>query len=424
MLSKENADTLISIISSTSETLNDLLSKFSTILDLKTRVICLKNLSLLLSDGILDHQQQIVAFWILFKSFEVDNFDDHPFKPLFSFINDFRMSKPNTCSPELYSMLSCILGKQDISICGNYSVKNLMNSEFPLKVPKSNDSINTRIQYPRITPLLIEANSPQAASETKESTLGKEANSQQNQGESVKIISHNEAITSLVLDPSYSNDFEPPFIRPVPELSPIFDHELEQSFVLSDFNSPFIYDESQTAESLQAAKETLKKAIKQTIDQNETRSLCCAISSDATIAKDPCLTDSAVISLVEKNPQVAIAVIKSTGSLKPQLGNALSKLVPSANVCEVVKAFVKGGYSNSNFIRTYCSNAIAAIRDIRDNNSAAKAACPFCELMSDLIKSGTEIDATLTMTLLSACDDFRKRNIKEAASLKALLHTD
>jgi hypothetical protein len=235
-LSKESAESLVSIISTTNENLSKILSKFSSTLDIKTRVICLKNLSLLLSDGFLDHNQQVVALWIVYKSFEVEDIEEHPFRPLFIHIYDFRISKPNVYSPMVYNMIACILSKQDISTLGNFSVKSLINSEFPVVIPKSIDSSSNKVQYTRLSPVLIESIKASA-----NDSNGKEQNAQPKKEQT---ISHNEAMVSLLLNPSYSNDFEPPFLRPVPDITPICEHELEQSFVVSQFNPPFIYDEN------------------------------------------------------------------------------------------------------------------------------------------------------------------------------------
>ena len=253
MLSPESAESLVSILSSSTTQLSDLLAQFSTQFDIKNRVICLKNISLFLADGILDHPQQIVAFWLLYKSFEIEDIDEHPFRPLFSYIySDFRTGRPNTCSPELLTILSNLLTKNDISIIGNLTVDQIMGPDFPLKPFSVTEVPGSKLHFTRISPVLIDnlnQNSQNANNDSQQylaisssPSLSGISMSASPSTPTIPIISQNELLKSLLLNPSYSNEFEAPYIRPTPELSPIFEQEVEQSFVISDFDIPMLYD--------------------------------------------------------------------------------------------------------------------------------------------------------------------------------------
>ena len=440
MLSTESADSLVSIISSATEALNTLLERFSSIFDVKNRVICLKDLSLLLTDGILDQPQQIVAFWIIYKSFEVDDIEDHPFKPLFSLLySEFRITRPNLISPQLLTILSNLLTKNDISAIGDLSVDQIFGPDFPLRSHSPSEIQTSKIHFTRIAPLLVDNINPQsnqqnsgndsisnhsATISSSPSLSGSMSISASPSASVMPIISHNEAVKCLLANPSYSHDFEASYIRPAPAPLEVTDAELEQSYIYSGLNVPFLFDESLTLETIQHAKQLLLNSVDKTLSPNEQRILCNTISSDQSIVEDSDLSDQQITKIIDNNPAIAICFLKANCPKKQTTSDILSKLPASPSVSEVVKSYLLSGNAPTNFLRTFCNTSISAIRDTRDQATYQKIAISFCNLLEDLIHNGITIDGTLTISINSICDDLRKRNIKEASSLQQLLHTD
>ena len=439
MLSPESAYSLVSIISSTTETLDSLLERFSTIFDVNNRVLCLKNLSLLLADGILEHPQQIAAFWLLYKSFEVDDLEEHPFKPLFSLLyTEFRITRPNLISPQLLKILSNLLTKNDISVIGNLTVDQIFGSEFQLPSHSPSEIPASKIHLTRVAPLLIDNINIQTNQNGSNDTLSNHSAtissspslsssmtiSPSPSASIMPIVSHNEVLKCILSNPSYSHDFEAPFIRPAPAPLEVCDAELEQSFIYSGLNIPFIFDESITVETIQQSKELLMKSINETLSQKEQRILCNTISSDQSIIEESDLSEEQISQIIDNNPTVAISILKACVPKRQVMNDILSKLPSSPSVSEVVKSYLLSGNAPSNFLRTFCNTSISAIRETRDQATYQKIGISFCTLLEDLIKNGVSIDGTLTISVNSICDDLRKRNIKEAISLQQLLHTD
>lgn len=401
MLSSEKTKELISIITNSTESLSNLYNTFKTSMDVKNTVISLKYLSILLADGVLDHKQQIVTVWIIYKSFETENFDEHPFRALFASIYDVHSDKkPNTYSPELYDLLGCIITNANVDEIGEYSVIQILNSNFPLNAPDRSEVQIGKYNYTRISPLIID----QTGSEESK-------------------ITQVDVLAELMQNITYCTDFDPPYIRPEPELSPIFEHELEQTFILSDSEPIMLFDENHSAESTNVARKLLARASKSPLSGTETKNLCNHISSDPLILDD-FIDEKSIIEILDMNPRIIEMAIKTNAPKYSQYIDSILKVPLSDATTDVMQVIILSSTDRLTSLRAMCNSNIAAIRSARDNPGAQKIARPFCKLLTDLIKDGIKLDGTLTMTILSFCDDMRKRNIKEAGALQQILKTD
>lgn len=86
-------------------------------------------------------------------------------------------------------------------------------------------------------------------------------------------ISQIDVLTELMQNISYCFDFDPPYIRPEPELSPLFEHELEQTFIVSGTDPMMIFDKNHSAESTNVAKKLLPRASKSPLSATKLQDL-------------------------------------------------------------------------------------------------------------------------------------------------------
>jgi hypothetical protein len=219
MLTQEAASYVVSLLSNDTDPLSVIASQFVSSLDTRTRMTALTGLSMLLVDLLLDHEQQIVATWLLFNEFQAIPLSDNPFLPVFAFLFDLRLSSPNSCSPQLYNVLACILGAAQPDRLADLSVRAVFSPAF--EVPASKIVAVPKGFIARASPVIVERG--------------------ENPGDQ---MSQSAVLAELLADAAVYDDFDPGFIRPPPTVSPLFQGELAGSFVASFSTPKFLFDAS------------------------------------------------------------------------------------------------------------------------------------------------------------------------------------
>jgi hypothetical protein len=218
MLSPETATELISLLSNNTDSLSTLSSRFISDFEVRDRLVALTGFSLLLADYFLDHQQQIVALWILYSQFRSIPISDHPFLPLFVTLYYGRNKSPNLCSPQIYDLLACILSTEWPENAVDVSVQTIMSRTFVILAPKH---VSFAFEgHARLSSILTEK------VETKSGA-----------------ISQPEVLAMILADSALYTEFDPSFIRPDPPLSPIFPEELTAAFVTGSALPIPLFDE-------------------------------------------------------------------------------------------------------------------------------------------------------------------------------------
>jgi hypothetical protein len=155
----------------------------------------------------------------LFTEFQSIPRADNPFLPIFSYLSDLRTTSPNSCSPQLYDILSCILGSFSPEKIGDLSVRTIFSPGHVLPVPKALNIPVLKPSQARISPVLVEPVEGLAGALTQPQVLAE-----------------------LLADPAVYADFEAPFVRPAPAVSPLFQGELADTFVCCDGTTPYLWD--------------------------------------------------------------------------------------------------------------------------------------------------------------------------------------
>ena len=399
MLSND-ANLLVSLLSNKSDNLGQIQTKFNSCFNFEAQILCFKNVGLLLTNGILDHYQQIVAFWILYKSFEGPKIFQHPFYNIFRSLFDFKQQKPNVCSPELYEILSSCLNDEDLSFLSFLNVKYILSEKYSssLKTP-SNENLPNYTSWNHITPLLIDY------VQSDQDTLPQDL-----------------VIQKILEDGSFTEEFSPPFLRPIPELTPITELELQQTFISSFSQPPFLYDDNHSIDSRQAALSLLSRSCESELKEIEIESLVNELEKDPSLALDSKLPNEKLLKMIDLNSKVAsiaICQIKRTS-----LFETLTKCEITPGISEVILSLVKCGLINTTFLEQFNKNVMNSVKGLRDNHSITKIVAPFCLLMIKVIKTGFKFEGNLILDLISFCIELEQKNIKEANQLSALLNGD
>ncbi|EAY22660.1 hypothetical protein TVAG_475880 [Trichomonas vaginalis G3] len=401
MLSDEDAKFLIALISEKDETLTSLYKRFIDKFDFKKQIQSINILTYFLADCILEHTQQFVSFWIIYQYYYNPDINQHPYKALFSLLIELHQTKQGSSSQQMYSTLTQLISGADISILGEYTINRVFGNSFPFYPANNVDILHSKTLNVRCSPLISEPN----------------------QGET-EILSLNEVLEQLITCPAYVSEFEPPTIHTPPDVFPITDNEVNQLFISSLNVPPLLFDESHSAESIKAGRELLVDSISRALTQREIQTLNSLVFSDNSIISEEDTNEQNFDKIAENNPEIAILIIKALPNERQRLSEYLSNAPKGPDIVTTVKMFVLENFAPPNFIRSYITSTMTAIRSVKDNGSAVRICRPFCEVMIDMINAGVKIDGSLIINLTSICDDMRKFNIKEASALQSLLSAD
>lgn len=399
MLSREAAELLVSLLSNDSDPLSSISSRFSSNFDVNDKMVALAGISMLLSDCLLDHPQQIVALWILVNEFEDIPIIDSPFLPVFLYLFDMRNTNPNACPPQMYDILLCLLGNCNIEIIAESTVKTILSPTFQLQTPSS-PSIALPKQYQaRTSPLLTER------AENTSHTM-----------------SQSQILVELLCDPTIYNDFEPPYIRPLPDVSPIFPGELQQSFISSFDASPPLYDECVSIDSKEAATVLIHRATDNKLKGTEIESLVHEIQKNPEIATEVGLPCEKLVQMIEMNPLLAkelyCVLIPKEGD---KFFESLCHIQITPSLVEVAKSIFCMSDLPPNYLNDFISGHIKTISNVKDPQVSNKKTALFCGLLCQLFDEGIRYKDDLLMDLYSFCLEPKNESIHEAQDLATRL---
>lgn len=400
MLSKD-ATILVSLLSNRQDSLNQIYEQFQSSFDFEIRVKCLKGLSLLFSDEVLDHHQQINCFWILYKSFEVQSIDNHPFYSVFHYVYDFRHNRPNVYSPKLYELLCNCLNNNNLDFLSSNNSKSILSNNFSIPLCSQSDFSNPRNTIYHVSPLIIDR-----------------VNSDRD------CVPHDHVLIQLLEDGSFYEEFTAPFLRPAPDICPIFEGELQQSYVLSFCNPPFLFDDNHSIDSRQAALSLLSRSCDNPLKEAERESLIVEINKDPRLCIDCNFSNERLLRMIEFNSSVASQVFCHLIDHQVGLSESLSRCDITPGVSEVILSLVQCHRVPSGFLESFYHSTQNSVRGIRDNQSISRIASPFCSLMIKVFKSGYKFEGNFILDLISFCIDLGPKNIKESTELSALLNSD
>lgn len=439
MLRSDAAQHLVSLLSNETDSLASVLDQFDELFDFNDRIWALTACSLLVLDGLLDHKQQFIAIWLLYSEYDLSScpssldsnsqseksesikITSHPYFSVFKSIFDCFSSKPNIFSPQTCSLVTCILAQENLDFISQVPILKIYGKNFTFPQPKVFWTEDSKASE-RLSPVLITSNFDQNSNSINANTSINDFPYIVDNSESNMVMSHNEVIVEILQDDSFFSNFEPILIRPVPDISPIFQSELK--YVDSPDNPPFLLDEGLMANSRQIAIEMLKKAVIKKLRSSESDSLINQLKKDdGSIIDDAKIPNAKISGLIENNSEVAKYVIQNLIPKKPSVLKILAGIEVSAASVDVVRHILTTvpEESTKEFTDNYIANATKSILSIKDNPTMLRKARIFSKMIGFIVQNGYNLSSSSIFEMNSFCEEPKIRDLKEAKDINEIL---
>jgi hypothetical protein len=361
-------------------------------------MVALTGFSMLLTDFLLDHQQQIVAVWLLYSHFQTIPLPDNPFLPVFAFLYEIRSTSPNSCSPQLYDILANILSNSWPESIVECSVKTIMGPTFVIPTPKIVSISLTKAYTPRLSPIL---------SQRVETKTG--------------AISQEEMLVELLADSALYDDFNAPFIRPAPPLSPIFTEEFSAAFISSYSLPPPLFDGFLAISKREDVLSWIGRAGAGKLTKHEIDSLLGEIKSNRGLFLAESWPLDRLEALVENCPSVAIEFFKVLSGTDPKVLDFVVNSQITPNLAEIAAAVLTSPGLSEDVIEKYINMQLEHIHAIRDQQTYARKVTLLCRLLCDVVRKGVELKGSLVVDLHTFCTEKKNETIEESKELAELL---
>ncbi|KAH0786169.1 CCR4-NOT transcription complex subunit 11 [Histomonas meleagridis] len=399
-MNKEEVESLVSLLSETNDSLSTIRSKFVDAFRFRNRMTAITTLSMLLSDGLLDHSQQIVALWITLKEFPEVSINDHPLLPIFVYLFNQRLTNPNMCPPQMYDILGLVLEKKDYEYVGSMSVKTIFSSKFSVDNKPSSNIPDVK-PYQHKVPLVL---------------------SESKQYPQVQPQDQKQILMDLLLSNSLLDDFEPLPIRPVPDLLPISSDELSHTFISSFDSSPFLFDECVSINSKTAALSMINRSTESKLKPAESDSLILEFKKSPELISEANLPYDRIESMIELNPSVAKEVVEYLAIKKdPKILDFLSKTPITNSIAEVIGFVLERPDLPSEQLEQFVRNSITTLQSMSNQQNYTKRISLFCGMLCEICKKGIRFSDTMLVDLYSFCVEPKNDSIKESQELANIL---
>ena len=234
-------------------------------------------------------------------------------------------------------------------------------------------------------------------------------------------MSPSQILVELLSDSTIYNDFEPIYIRPAPEVTPIFPGEIQDTFISSFDSPPALFDEYVSLNSKESAVSLIRKAIDTQLTSAEVDSLSREIKKNPELSSEAELSGPQIDSLIENNPTIAKDIVsylvKRNDKLLEQLANA--QLTPAK--AQVIQDILVNPDLPSQQFESYIYNAMNTIKGIQKNDAYLKCASLFFEMLCVAFNKGKRFGVDLLVELYSFCVLPKNESLKESQDLAILL---
>lgn len=403
MMDNESAKVLIDIIDSLNEPLEKVLFNFRNTIE--NRVVALTGISLLLTDGFLSFNQQVVALFLIYSDAYVDNIEAHPYYYVFKLL-EACSKKPSIVSPQLKMILHSILQNNSFGFDQSLQASEIVNSNIKSNFTPSTD--NNDSYAPRLSPVF--------ATDEIDPSLPK--------------ISQKEALCRILTAPGYYDSLSINNFMNVPPVSDIFDNELFP--VPFDLTPDFLFDPNSNDEVKNKVNSILERAYlnKPRIKTPDIEFFKNALESDPTVL-DINVAFSQFDLLVEPYYELAKTLVNVNAEKHSNLVSEkilqLEVNVYSINLVTDYLSCRKGSDSSeevkqakSSFLARYVDK-VNIIREKKGKTSEKNRKIQMIlKLMCNLNAQGVWFSKDLVSKLRTICEDEKKNPSTKDDALKLL----
>lgn len=398
MISKQVADTIISIISSESETLSKLTELFQSSCNKVDQLSILTSLSALLMDDILEPAQQIITVWLLKSSFPGE-IKDNPFYEVLHYILQSGTSNANSYSQKLCDIINCLFSPDvHLNDFADRSVHEILDPNFSL-VDQSGPEINNILfpPLPRISPVII-SKADAAATQ----------------------LTQHQLLRELLIDPSLWTDFDVPFCRQIPDISIPSVDEYQFMNISSIDSTPYLFDETNCLNNHEVSKIFIQYAQKQTLKETEIECVLDEINNNPNFFKENSLQKSQTDKILELNPSIGSIFTVESARSDPSVLKQYEKADINKQTIEIVKQAMIRITPPKDFFNHFLSNCTKIFTDTKDHQVLRTKATLFCDLMA-FLKDKIKFSTDELLELHSINISIEQRGITEAKNLKSIL---
>ncbi|KAH0785845.1 CCR4-NOT transcription complex subunit 11 isoform X2 [Histomonas meleagridis] len=393
MVSKEIADSVISLISSESVSLANLTKQFKNTCNKIDQLSVLSSLSALLMDVILEPPQQIITAWLLYSSFSDVPIRENPFFDVLQFV----LNSSNSYSQKLCDIINCLVNVSDLGDIAEKTVLEILDPNFSIDSSNTSDLLTTTVpQIPRISPVIVSKADPTSTQ-----------------------ISQYQLLRELLIDPSLWTDFDVPFCRQMPTISTPSNDELQFMNINSIDGIPFLFDELKAIDNSVVTKFFLEQSNQRSLKPAEITSILDEYKKDKTILQNM-FTKEEAQKVLELNPQIGALYFVGLPTKERKIFDTFIKSDISLSTVEAVKTIMMLA-PDQNFFSSYISHAIQTFQETKDIHALRNKAKLFCELMIYLHKNKVEFTGRMYLDLHSLRIELEERGVKEAAVLSSLM---
>jgi hypothetical protein len=291
-------------------------------------------------------------------------------------IDAARGFSPNSFAPSVYEIIQFLCQSLKLDFLKDRTVAQISSGDY---------------QRPPPGPVVIELKAPEPS---RISTLLVEE-----QG-GPDAIPQEQLLVELLTIPYLTVDFEGPSLRPVPELSPLFQSELPDGFLLTTSTQPLLlFDSTENRPSRRELPTLLLEATKRQLTQAEIDHLLPWIRGYPADLATVALPQSSLSQFAEQNPTVAseffIARIPADSSvltLIPHLGLSLGSV-------EVIRQLIQGGLLPPPAVEDYLSNTLLILTQLADKATKAQKYRLFCDFVKRVRPNNLKFTDNLKLAL-------------------------
>ncbi|KAK8884698.1 hypothetical protein M9Y10_043817 [Tritrichomonas musculus] len=398
MISKQVADTIISIISSESETLSKLTELFQRSCNKVEQLSVLTSLAALLMDDILEPTQQIITVWLLQSAFPGE-IKENPFYEVLHFISQSGASNSNSYSQKLCDIINCLFSPDiQLNDFAERSVHEILDPNFSLADQSGSEFINISFPpSPRISPVIISKADPAATQ-----------------------LTQHQLLRELLIDPSLWTDFDVPFCRQIPDISVPSVDEYQFMNINSIDSPPFLFDEMNCLNTHEASKIFIEYAQKQTLNEMEIDSILDEINNNPNFFNENILQKSQTEKILDYNPVIGAIFTVESFKTNPSVLKQYEKADIVQSTIEVVKQAMIRITPPQSFFNHFLSNCSKIFTETKDHQVLRTKASLFCDLML-FLKDKIQFSTDDLLELHSINILMEQRGISEAKELKSIL---
>lgn len=398
MISKQIADSVISIISSKSETLATLTKLFHESCSKAEQLSVLTSLATLLMDDILEPPQQIITVWLIQASFPGD-IKENPFYDVLQFLYQSGTSNSNSYSQKLCDFINFIISPDArLTDCADRSVHQILDPNFSLADQTGSELVNISFPpLPRISPIIISKADPTATQ-----------------------LTQHQLLRELLMDPSLWDDFDVPFCRPIPEI--VLPSPEEYQFMNSDSvdGPPYLFDDMNFLNNHAISSIFIKHAQVRALKDFELESILEEINSSPQFFKENPLQPAETSKILELNPTIGAIFTVENSKSNPNLYKNYEKSDINPVSIEIVKQIMIRTTPPPNFFKNFLGNCSNILSQTKDHQILKTKAILFINLIS-FLKDKIQFSGDNLLDLHSINVELEAHGIAESQTLAEFL---